>query len=225
MSDQFHPEAEAEHLETVAYYETQQPGLGASYLAAFEAAFERVCEAPRPTPSSGNRIFAVSACHVFPSPYFFANPKGRCKSLPWRLIAVGRRMGSAGSNKGSERTAHSARFWVVRGFFPCGPQLKPGVRRFIMHSVLLAIEKPQISSPVELHGWQGFLAQCQTLSHSSEAAERIGEEVWLITTSYGLSILAGLIRAADERGLRYRALFFDGASTWRGSWQPSIKTS
>ena len=128
MSDQFHPEAEAEHLETVAYYETQQPGLGASYLAAFEAAFERVCEAPRPTPSSGNRIFAVSACHVFPSPYFFANPKGRCKSLPWRLIAVGRRMGSAGSNKGSERTAHSARFWVVRGFFPCGPQLKPGVR-------------------------------------------------------------------------------------------------
>ncbi|GEM_PF-2817456 len=30
MTDyQFHPEAEIEHLETVAYYESQQPGLGA----------------------------------------------------------------------------------------------------------------------------------------------------------------------------------------------------
>ena len=46
MSYQFHPEAEAEHLETVAYYETQQAGLGASYLAEFESVLERVCEAP-----------------------------------------------------------------------------------------------------------------------------------------------------------------------------------
>jgi toxin ParE1/3/4 len=50
VSYQFHPEAEAEHLETVAYYETQQPGLGASYLAAFESALARVCEAPRRYP-------------------------------------------------------------------------------------------------------------------------------------------------------------------------------
>jgi len=42
----FHPEAEAEHLETVAYYETQQAGLGASYLAESESVLERVCEAP-----------------------------------------------------------------------------------------------------------------------------------------------------------------------------------
>ena len=46
MSYHFHAEAEAEHLENVAYYETQQPGLGASYLAEFESALERVCEAP-----------------------------------------------------------------------------------------------------------------------------------------------------------------------------------
>ena len=46
MSYQFHPEAEVEHLETVAYYETQQPGLGASYLAEFELALEQACEAP-----------------------------------------------------------------------------------------------------------------------------------------------------------------------------------
>jgi hypothetical protein len=43
---QFHPEAEAEHLESVAYYEERQPGLGASYLAEFESALEQVCEAP-----------------------------------------------------------------------------------------------------------------------------------------------------------------------------------
>ena len=46
MSYHFHPEAETEHLETVAYYEAQQPGLGASYLADFELTLGRVCEAP-----------------------------------------------------------------------------------------------------------------------------------------------------------------------------------
>ena len=46
MIYQFHPEAQAEHLETVAYYETQRPGLGASYLAEFESVLELVCEAP-----------------------------------------------------------------------------------------------------------------------------------------------------------------------------------
>ena len=46
MTYQFHPEAEAEHLESVAYYEERQPGLGASYLAEFESALEQVCDAP-----------------------------------------------------------------------------------------------------------------------------------------------------------------------------------
>jgi len=38
----FHPEAEAEHLETVVYYETRRAGLGALYLAAFEQALDSV---------------------------------------------------------------------------------------------------------------------------------------------------------------------------------------
>ena len=46
MTYQFHPEAEAERLENVAYYEERQPGLGASYLAEFESALEQVYEAP-----------------------------------------------------------------------------------------------------------------------------------------------------------------------------------
>lgn len=36
MSYVFHPAAEAEHLESVAYVESKRPGLGASYLAEFE---------------------------------------------------------------------------------------------------------------------------------------------------------------------------------------------
>ena len=46
MIYQFHPEAEAEHLETVAYYETRQAGLGASDLAEFESILDRICQAP-----------------------------------------------------------------------------------------------------------------------------------------------------------------------------------
>ncbi len=42
----FNPEARAEHLEHVAYYESRQPGLGARYLAAFNAAMVNVCTAP-----------------------------------------------------------------------------------------------------------------------------------------------------------------------------------
>lgn len=44
MSYRFHPEAESEHLETIAYSETRQAGPGASYLAEFDSALERVCK-------------------------------------------------------------------------------------------------------------------------------------------------------------------------------------
>lgn len=46
VSYQFHPGAGAEHLEAIAYYEAQQPELGASYLAEFETVLERVYEVP-----------------------------------------------------------------------------------------------------------------------------------------------------------------------------------
>jgi plasmid stabilization system protein ParE len=50
MSYYFHPAAEAEHLETVAYYESKRPGLGASYLAEFEKIMDAICEVPRMYP-------------------------------------------------------------------------------------------------------------------------------------------------------------------------------
>ena len=42
----FGEEARIEHLEHVAYYESQRSGLGARYLAAFDAAMVTVCENP-----------------------------------------------------------------------------------------------------------------------------------------------------------------------------------
>jgi len=50
VSYQFHPAAEAEHLETVAYFESKRPGLGASYLAEFEMVMSSVCASPHRYP-------------------------------------------------------------------------------------------------------------------------------------------------------------------------------
>ncbi len=50
MSYYFHPAAEAEHLETVPYYESKRPGLGASYLAELEYIMEGVCDTPHRYP-------------------------------------------------------------------------------------------------------------------------------------------------------------------------------
>ena len=47
MTYQFHPDAEAEHLEAVAYYESSRAGLGARYLAEFEVVMSQVCRAPQ----------------------------------------------------------------------------------------------------------------------------------------------------------------------------------
>ena len=46
MTYGFHPEAEAEHLEAVAWYESRGAGLGARYLAEFERVSSHLCEHP-----------------------------------------------------------------------------------------------------------------------------------------------------------------------------------
>jgi len=50
MSCYFHPAAEAEHLESVAYFESKRPGLGASYLDEFEGIISNICNAPHRYP-------------------------------------------------------------------------------------------------------------------------------------------------------------------------------
>ena len=46
MNYRFHPLAEAEHLEQIAFYESRQPGLGARYREYFLQAIQTVCETP-----------------------------------------------------------------------------------------------------------------------------------------------------------------------------------
>jgi len=46
----FHPAAEAEHLDSVAFYESRLPGLGAAYLIEFENVMRRVCDGPNRFP-------------------------------------------------------------------------------------------------------------------------------------------------------------------------------
>ena len=50
MSYFFHPNAEKEHLESVAFYETKQAGLGSSYLLEFESVMSVVYENPHRYP-------------------------------------------------------------------------------------------------------------------------------------------------------------------------------
>lgn len=61
----FHPAAEAEYLETVAYYESKRAGLGASYLAEFEGMMVAVgrrsrCEGGIHRLSPGVKIAGIS---------------------------------------------------------------------------------------------------------------------------------------------------------------------
>ncbi len=71
MIYQFHPEAEVEHLESVAYYEERQPGLGASYLAEFEATLEQVCETPSRYPIEHRPDIRRIRLRRFPFTVFF----------------------------------------------------------------------------------------------------------------------------------------------------------
>lgn len=47
MSYYFHPGAEAEHLESIAFFESRQNGLGVAYLAEFEGAMATVVQMPQ----------------------------------------------------------------------------------------------------------------------------------------------------------------------------------
>ena len=50
MTYRLHPAAAAEHLDSVAFYESRASGLGADYLAEFEVAMRRVVESPLLSP-------------------------------------------------------------------------------------------------------------------------------------------------------------------------------
>ena len=81
MSYQFHPEAEIEHLETVVYYETRQAGLGASYLAEFESALERICQAPNRYPIERKPDIRRMRLRRFPFTILYRESRGTVQVL------------------------------------------------------------------------------------------------------------------------------------------------
>ncbi|MHB1992838.1 type II toxin-antitoxin system RelE/ParE family toxin [Metallibacterium scheffleri] len=72
----FLPEAESEHLKQVAYYEAQQTGLGARYLAEVNAALEYVCEAPLRFPIARPPALRRLDLRRFPFTIFFRELSG-----------------------------------------------------------------------------------------------------------------------------------------------------
>ena len=50
MNYRFHPAALAEHLDQVAFYESQLRGLGADYLATFDRFIQQICSHPQAFP-------------------------------------------------------------------------------------------------------------------------------------------------------------------------------
>jgi hypothetical protein len=46
MNYRFHPAAEAEHLEQIAFYQSRQQGLGSRYREHFLQTMQKICETP-----------------------------------------------------------------------------------------------------------------------------------------------------------------------------------
>lgn len=81
MNYSFHPAAEVEHLETVAYYESKRPGLGAEYLNRFEAEMAQVCRAPRRYPIEGEPDVRRKRMEKFPFTILYRESAGTVQIL------------------------------------------------------------------------------------------------------------------------------------------------
>lgn len=66
MNYRFLRAARAEHLDEVAFYENRLPGLGAEYLAEFEAVMSRICANPDSYPSVGKPDIRKAGFKRFP---------------------------------------------------------------------------------------------------------------------------------------------------------------
>jgi hypothetical protein len=81
MSYYFHPAAEAEHLESVAYYESKRAGLGASYLAEFERIMDIVCETQHRYPVEKHPDVGRIRMKRFPFTILFRDASGAVQVL------------------------------------------------------------------------------------------------------------------------------------------------
>ena len=81
MTYRFHPAAEAEHLETIAQYETRMAGLGSRYLAEFERTVERVCGDPERYPIDREPDIRRAYLRRFPFTILFREMEGHVEIL------------------------------------------------------------------------------------------------------------------------------------------------
>lgn len=66
MNYRFHPAAASEHLDNVVFYESRQSGLGADYLAEFEALLTHICTAPNFYPIDSEPDIRKAGMRHFP---------------------------------------------------------------------------------------------------------------------------------------------------------------
>ena len=66
MNYSFHPAAEAEHLEQIAFYQSRQQGLGSRYRELFLQTIQKVCEAPGQYPVAHSPDIRRVQLHAFP---------------------------------------------------------------------------------------------------------------------------------------------------------------
>lgn len=81
MSYWFHPAAEAEYLEILAYYESKRAGLGAGYLIEFETAMEAVCATPQRYPIEREPAVRRKRMNRFPFTILFRERAGAIQVL------------------------------------------------------------------------------------------------------------------------------------------------
>jgi len=66
MTFDFHPDARAEYLSSIAYYEAEKVGLGAEFAQEVEAAIQLILTYPSACPTMGN---VVRRCMLRRFPY------------------------------------------------------------------------------------------------------------------------------------------------------------
>jgi hypothetical protein len=96
MKYRFHRAAAGEHLDNVAFYESRQPGLGADYLAEFEAVMAHVCTAPDFYPVIDAPDIHKAGLKRFPFHIFIAPGKRKLSCLPSPTNAAARHIGRGG---------------------------------------------------------------------------------------------------------------------------------
>jgi plasmid stabilization system protein ParE len=77
----FHPDAEAEYLEAIAFYETRRPGLGTAFIAEVEHLIARICDAPLRYPVERQPDVRAIRLQRFPYKVLFREHAGTVQIL------------------------------------------------------------------------------------------------------------------------------------------------